>query len=127
MVCACEVYLSAKKASETRPVMAHTTSVYYRDRLGFEPDYEPHRQYASRGSAGAPVAGDRDGRRKVAAVGGEAKSAGSEPVDGVLVRGRGGHFVGTHVGNGRVEESMPGGVYEENLTKFKGTASDKVD
>ena len=26
--------------------MAHTTSIYYRDRLGFEPDYEsPHRQY----------------------------------------------------------------------------------
>ena len=28
--------------------MAHTTSIYYRDRLGFEPDYEsPHRQYGS--------------------------------------------------------------------------------
>jgi hypothetical protein len=27
--------------------MAHTTSIYYRDRLGFEPDSEPHRQYSS--------------------------------------------------------------------------------
>ena len=30
--------------------MAHTTSIYYRDRLGFEPDYEsPHRQYGGGG------------------------------------------------------------------------------
>ena len=30
--------------------MAHTTSIYYRARLGFEPDYEsPHRQYSGGG------------------------------------------------------------------------------
>lgn len=60
--------------------MAHTTSVYYRDRLGFEPDYEPHRQSS------------------------QAQQ----------------HYVGTQVGNGKMEDPLSGGIYEENLSKFKG-------
>ena len=40
--------------------MAHTTSIYYRDRLGFEPDYEsPHRQYGG-GSGGSAAGGGRN-------------------------------------------------------------------
>ncbi len=68
--------------------MAHTTSSYYKDRLGFEPDYST----SSRG--GSSVVKDSVSKA--------------------------GHFVGTHVGNGRIEDSMKGGVYEENLNKFKG-------
>ena len=73
--------------------MAHTTSVYYRDRLGFEPDFEPHRSQFN---------------------------GGSKEKNGSSMRGESGHYVGTRVGNGRMDTAMPGGVYEENLTKFKG-------
>ncbi len=97
--------------------MAHTTSAYYRDRLGFEPDYEkPHkRSYATPPNAAASTAnGDSSDRAG-------ASGAGSAFQEGASVREKGGHFAGSHVGNGRIEDSMPGGVYEENLNKFKGT------
>lgn len=81
--------------------MAHTTSIYYRDRLGFEPDYEPTRQHASKpDGSGAPGRQLRDGGHHNA------------------TSNNGDHHHGGYGGN------MPGGVYEENLNKFKGTGGE---
>jgi len=82
--------------------MAHTTSVYYRDRLGFEPEGEPSRQCATSSAREKGGAGDGpedvDKRRNV-------KKSDWRSDNGERV----------------VVSNMPsGGVYEENLTKFKG-------
>jgi hypothetical protein len=120
--------------------MSHTTSSYYRDRLGFEPDAEPHRQYASSSetrhvSASAVsttvITGTssssltRKSGTNVATSHRESTSNGSsfahrESSSSQQHHGHG-HYVGTHVGNGKTgESSLTGVVYEENLSKFKG-------
>ncbi len=84
--------------------MAHTTSIYYRDRLGFEPDYEPHRRH----------------HHPQPASGGD----GVKGSPGAAAGGSGGMKGGSGSYNGRSsainDDFMTGGVYEENLNKFKG-------
>ncbi|TRY61605.1 hypothetical protein TCAL_08457 [Tigriopus californicus] len=90
--------------------MAHTTNVYYRDRLGFEPDYEPHRasQYATSSTSIHRESHYLASSSTTSVSGGMSGSKAKKVVDS----------------SGRIVEetksSLTGGVYEENLTKFKG-------
>nr|ACO12134.1 Bullous pemphigoid antigen 1, isoforms 1/2/3/4 [Lepeophtheirus salmonis] len=76
--------------------MAHTTSIYYRDRLGFEPDYEGNPEEASR------LAGKYN------------------PGSNTSSLRRGSSSRRSNNNSTKVETEDPShGVYEENLTKFK--------
>lgn len=109
--------------------MAHTTNVYYRDRLGFEPDFEPERrQYSS-------------SNQKVVSAVSEMTSTTTRSSTSVRHIRTSGQLTSSsthHSNNGTAavaskhytsdsshyqlesDAMMKGGVYEENLTKFKG-------
>ena len=124
--------------------MAHTTNIYYRDRLGFEPEYESHLQansqhqttvtkstlYTSSTSKTAAASSSS----VTGAVSGTVRSYSSKQQS---------HHSGSAVsaGNGTVQtqsssQSMVDhqqssnnsshGIYEENLTKFKGLSENLV-
>ena len=112
--------------------MAHTTSIYYRDRLGFEPDYEPHRLHSAAANASenkgkttsrtSGVSNSSNGVKSSGNSSGIGKSSGSGADGGRMNNGMG-DYVGVKVGNGHSD--IKGGVYEENLNKFKGRARER--
>ena len=139
--------------------MAHTTSGYYRDRLGFEPETENRRQYSQQHIAqtktqylSSSTAIATTSSRYSASVGNgsapyedlatttynerQQRSITSGSVAGHADGHGGGHAGGHGGGHGgslsrghdRALAPAPGtpgsqGMYEENLTKFKGKPS----
>ena len=88
--------------------MAHTTSIYYRDRLGFEPEDE----YAGGGGAVSSQQRQSGGGVVAASVAKRAAAKGHSGVKNGATNGNNGDYI------------MKGGVYEENLNKFKGLTDD---
>ena len=95
--------------------MAHTTSIYYRDRLGFEPEDE----YVSGGGGGGVVGGAVSSQQRQSGVSASVAKRAAAKGQRAINNGN-----GATNGNGNSdyqhEHIMKGGVYEENLNKFKG-------
>ena len=102
--------------------MAHMSSGFYRDRLGFDPDKE-----ASAMSATSATSLSRQQQRTVTSS--AYSSSSRQEVTSRESRGSASHYaVSSHVSNGNlvvdngqgVIQQQTHGMYEENLSKFKG-------
>ena len=101
--------------------MAHMSSGFYRDRLGFDPDKE-----ASAMSATSATSLSRQQRTVTSSA---YSSSSRQEVTSRESRGSASHYaVSSHVSNGNlvvdngqgVIQAQTHGMYEENLSKFKG-------
>ncbi len=110
--------------------MAHTTHSYYRDRLGFEPDAEPHRRHATSQRK------DQLTKTSASATNDSNDSNSHSHSSRIRVLEQQQHTVVTSststssrtktVSNGGAGPIMPTGVYEENLNKFKGRKREQL-
>ena len=102
--------------------MAHMSSGFYRDRLGFDPDKE-----ASAAMSATSASLSRQQRTVTASS--AYSSSSRQEVTSRESRGSASHYaVSSHVSNGNlvvdngqgVIQAQTHGMYEENLSKFKG-------
>ena len=123
--------------------MAHTTSVYYRDRLGFEPETEGRRQYSQQqttptktqymsSTSAVASSSSRYSSSHIGNGSGNGGGNGSAPYEESMsshhiqhdqrhqksITAGSGHGGGG--GSGVPGGAASQGMYEENLTKFKG-------
>ena len=110
--------------------MSHTTNIYYKDRLGFEPEYESRLQQSSSQqtsvtkstlyTSGLSAASKSTSQTKATVHHqSSAHHSTSTSNNHYSSRDQQHAITSSSTGNG-VEQSSSHGVYEENLTKFKG-------
>ena len=93
--------------------MAHTTNIYYRDRLGFEPEYEAHLQSSQQNTTVTKSIYTSGSSRSY-------QQSSYSTNQGVEERQQ---QVTTSSSTAIASANSTHGVYEENLTKFKGAYS----
>ena len=97
--------------------MAHTTNIYYRDRLGFEPEYESQLQNSQQNTTVT--------KSTLYTSSGTTRSYSSKSA-AAYTSSSSTAAVEQQQHHHQSSSNVSHGVYEENLTKFKGAASSKM-
>ena len=122
--------------------MSHTTNVYYKDRLGFEPEYESRMQqsssqqqtsvtkstlYSSNVSASSTVRSSSQSQSQTKATVHHQSASHSSASNNHYSNGSNQQAIkssNSHSATADSSQHVSGhGVYEENLTKFKGPSN----